>query len=196
MQRKVLGLCTLVGMLVECGSPEPADRSVHVEADTTLQDTVPLAQGLAVDSLPLDTAPLRLVPATVRLADGRTVTLNIPEGYELKVAAEGMERFRFLAPSPDGRLFATDMHDLTDNRKGRVFIFDDWNEDSARFAKRYTYLSGLHNPNQVAFHSTATDTFLYVATTGALLRYAYHAGDTVPNAKPTVIDTFPSQGLS
>ena len=196
MQRKVLGLCTLVGMLVGCGSPEPSGHTVQVEADTKLQDTVPLPQGLSVDALPLDTTPLHLVPVTMNLADGRAVTLSIPEGCELKVAAEGMERFRFLAPSPDGRLFATDMHDLTDNRKGRVFIFDGWNEDSARFAKRYIYLSGLHNPNQVAFHSTATDTFLYVATTGELLRYAYHAGDTVPDTKPMVIDTFPSQGLS
>jgi len=196
MQRKVLGLCTLVGLVFGCGSPEPADHADRIESDTTHQDTVPLPQGLAVDALPLDTTPLHLVPVTVRLADGRAVTLNIPEGYELKVAAEGMERFRFLAPSPDGRLFATDMHDLTDNRKGRIFIFDGWDEDSARFAKRTTYLSGLHNPNQVAFHSTPTDTFLYVATTGKLLRYAYHAGDTVPGAEPAVIDTFPSQGLS
>ena len=196
MQRKVLAVCTLVGLLFGCGSPEPVDHPVRITADTTKQDTVPIVHGLAVDALPLDTTPLRLVPASVGLADGRSVTLNIPEGYELKVAAEGMKRLRFLAPSPDGRLFATDMHDLTDNHKGRIFIFDGWNEDSARFAKRFTYLSGLHNPNQVAFYSTPTDTFLYVATTGELLRYAYHAGDTVPSAKPTVIDTFPSYGLS
>ncbi|MBK8612245.1 MAG: PQQ-dependent sugar dehydrogenase [Flavobacteriales bacterium] len=185
-----------MGLLVGCGSPEPSEHPDQIEADTTQQDTASTAHGLAVDELPLDTTPLRLVPATVNLADGRTVTLDIPEGYELRVAAEGMKRFRFLAPSPDGRLFATDMHDLTDNRRGRVYIFDGWNEDSARFEKRSTYLSGLHNPNQVAFLSTATDTFLYVATTGKLLRFAYHAGDTVPRAKPTVIDTFPSYGLS
>ncbi len=93
-------------------------------------------------------------------------------------------------------MFVTDMHDLTDNTKGRVYILDGWNEDTARFAKRSAYLSGLRNPNQVAFHITPQDTSLYVATTDKLLRFPFHHGDTVPSGAPMVIDTFPSYGLS
>lgn len=143
-----------------------------------------------------DRGPIKLVPVKVALARGGEFELSVPEGYELKVAAEGMERSRFITPSPDGRMVITDMHDLTDNKKGRVYILSGWNEDSARFAHRHVYLEGLRNPNQVAFYSTSADTFLYVATTNNLLRYPYHAGDTLPAAAPTTIDTFPNYGLN
>lgn len=143
-----------------------------------------------------DRGAITLVPQRVALAEGAAFDLRIPEGYELKVAAEGMDRLRFMTPSPDGRMFITDMHDLTDNRKGRIYILSGWNEDSARFSDRRTYIDNLRNPNQVAFYMTATDTFLYVATTDNLLRYPFHAGDTVPGVPPTTIDTFPNYGLN
>ncbi len=156
----------------------------------------------ALDVLRADTAehgargPITLVPYRVELAKGLSFELRIPEGDELKVAAEGMERLRFITPAPDGRVLVTDMHDLTDNKKGRIWILSGWEEDSARFRHRRVYLDGLRNPNQVAFYQTATDTFLYVATTDNLLRYPFHAGDTVPATAPTVIDTFPNYGLN
>lgn len=143
-----------------------------------------------------DRGPITLAPAIVRLAKGLSFDLHIPEGYELKVAAEGMDRLRFITPSPDGRMFITDMHDLTDNKKGRVYILSGWNEDSARFTHRHVYVDGLRNPNQVAFYTTTADTFLYVATTNNLFRYPFHAGDTLPGTPPTTIDTFPNYGLN
>jgi glucose/arabinose dehydrogenase len=191
-QRNVWALLPVVAMM-SCGG---GDKPVNPPPSPVAVDTLENSTDTSTDRFATDTTAIRLVPARVSLAKGLQFTLRIPEGYELKVAAEGMTRLRFLCPSPDGRMFVTDMHDLTDNRKGRVFILDGWNEDSARFAKRYTYLDGLRNPNQVAFHITPRDTSLYVATTDKLLRYAFHRRDTVPSGLPTVIDTFPSYGLS
>lgn len=134
------------------------------------------------------------VPIT--LTKGLAFRLKVPEGYDITVAAEGLKRPRFFAKSPDGRLFITDMYDRSDNRRGRVLILDGWDSLQCRFTKVITYLDRLHNPNQVAFYTTPTGSFIYVAETGRLTRYPYKSGDTMPRTGGRVIATFPDHGLS
>lgn len=170
--------------------PETGDTTSTQAVGTNMVDTL-----FGVDTLQASNAAIPLISAEVHLAKGLSFSWKIPTGYELLVASEGMERLRFITPSPDGRLFLTDMHDLTDNRKGRVYVVDGWDEGTGRFAVRHTYLTGLHNPNQVAFHEVGGKQYIYVATTDELLRYPYVEGDTAPSTKPTVINTFPDYGL-
>ena len=66
----------------------------------------------------------RLQPQAVKLKNGETFKLNIPAGYEIIPAAEGLKRVRFFAKAPDGRLFVTDMYNLTDNKRGAIYILD------------------------------------------------------------------------
>jgi glucose/arabinose dehydrogenase len=122
--------------------------------------------------------------------------LSIPQGYKISVAAEGLERPRFLAKSPDGRLFVTDMHNISDNKLGRVLVLEDWNDTDKKFTTVTTYLDSLHNPNQVAFYSKDDKHFIYVAETGKLSYFPYTSGDDVPQSAPTTIATFPDYGLS
>ncbi len=199
MERRTLPLFIFL-CLIACtgGGPQEAattveDRLPPAEIDTVRHAVARVAEHMQRSG---DGGPITLRTAHVQLAKGPAFDLRVPEGYELKVVAEGMDRSRFISPSPDGRLFITDMHDLTDNKKGRVYILSGWNEDSARFIHRHTYLDGLRNPNQVAFYATATDTFLYAATTDELLRYRFHAGDTIPGTPAVRIDTFPNYGLN
>ena len=63
-----------------------------------------------------------LVPHQINLKDGKHFSLNLPENYDIIPAAEGLKRVRFFSKTPDGRMFVTDMHDLTDNNKGIVYI--------------------------------------------------------------------------
>ena len=63
-----------------------------------------------------------LVPHQVNLKNGKRFSLNLPANYEIIPAAEGLKRVRFFSKAPDGRMFVTDMHDLTDNKKAS-FIF-------------------------------------------------------------------------
>lgn len=139
---------------------------------------------------------LKLVKHPVRLKNNLSFDLQIPQGYKLAVSAEGLERPRFFAKSPDGRLFITDMHDRSDNKKGRVLILENWNEKEKKFEKVTTYLDDLHNPNQVSFYTSGNQTLLYVAETGKLSYFNYAAGDTKPSGPPVVIATFPDYGLS
>ena len=201
MEPRILPRLGVIAFLACTGGPREGGPVAGPAADTTgtprSTEELSVVDLMRADSAAYgDRGPITLVPAHVRLAKGVEFDLLVPEDHEVRVAAEGMERLRFITPSPDGRLFITDMHDLTDNKKGRVYILDGWNEDSARFTSRHVFIEGLRNPNQVAFYSSATDTFLYVATTDNLLRYPFHAGDTLPVGPPTTIDTFPNYGLN
>ncbi|CAN5893780.1 sorbosone dehydrogenase family protein [soil metagenome] len=144
-----------------------------------------------VAEINLNQQPVKLVPVTVHLAKGDSFTLTIPAGYHLSIAAEGLKRLRFLSMSPDGRLFGTDMHDRSDNEKGRVLIFDNWNDSTKKFDKIKSFLEGLHNPNQAVFYKE----YLYVAETDRLRRFVYHAGDDKVIDTGQVLMNFPAYGL-
>src|SRR6185295_3916915 len=53
---------------------------------------------------------LKLVPHRISLANGKAFDLNLPEEFGISVAAQGLKRVRFMARSPDGRIFVTDMY--------------------------------------------------------------------------------------
>ncbi len=132
----------------------------------------------------------------IHLKKGIDFKLTAPRGYTVVVAAEGLQRPRFFAKSPDGRLFVTDMKDRSDNKEGRVMILDGWNPKTRQFEKTIPYLSGQHNPNSVAFYSKGAQHFIYVAETGKLTVYPYKPGDDKPSGTGKVIATFPDYGLS
>lgn len=86
-----------------------------------------------------------LVPHQINLKDGKRFSLNLPANYDIIPAAEGLKRVRFFSKAPDGRMFVTDMHDLTDNKKGIVYILDEWNAETGKFGKIILYMTGLKN---------------------------------------------------
>ena len=71
-------------------------------------------------------------PHTLTYAPGKQITLKLPEAFDINIAATGLKRVRFFAKSPDGRIFVTTMHDLSDNRLGAVYILEGWNAQSHR----------------------------------------------------------------
>ncbi|MEO8869582.1 MAG: hypothetical protein ABI357_01985, partial [Granulicella sp.] len=142
-------------------------------------------------------AQTALKPHVLHLAHGKTMTLSLPSGFDIDVAAQGMRRVRFMAKSPDGRIFATDMYSLADNNDGAIYILSGWNSATHTFASRTTYLKGLRNPNNVAFYTDpAGQSWLYTALTDRLLRYKYKAGDNAPTTAPEVLAHYPDYGLN
>lgn len=140
----------------------------------------------------------QLEPQQIRLRSGKTFVLRVQKGFEVIPAAEGFKRVRFLARSPDGRLFVTDMFNLTDNRRGAIYILDDFDEGKGVFKKVTTYLSGLHNPNSVQFYRDQSgQDWIYIAETQQLTRRRFQPGEMSPTDKtPEVLATFPDYGLS
>jgi glucose/arabinose dehydrogenase len=140
---------------------------------------------------------LKLIPHSITLKNGKTFSLNLPQDFEIRVAAQGLKRVRFMARSPDGRIFATDMYNLTDNSRGAVYILEDFDFKTGRFGKVVTYLTRLRNPNSIAFYTdTGGQHWFYLAETDKLVRYKYRAGENVPSSRPETLTTFPDYGLS
>ena len=80
-------------------------------------------------------AQTKLVPNKVTLKNGKSFNLNLPSDFEIIPAVEGLKRVRFFAKSPDGRIFVTDMYNLTDNKRGTIYILDGWNAKTGQFAR-------------------------------------------------------------
>ncbi|SJX22107.1 hypothetical protein ACNJC6_01739 [Acinetobacter johnsonii] len=138
-----------------------------------------------------------LVPHQINLKNGKRFSLNLPENYDIIPAAEGLKRVRFFSKAPDGRMFVTDMHDLTDNNKGIVYILDEWNAETGKFGKIIPYIAGLKNPNSVQFYTDSSgQDWLYLAETHQLTRRKFTQGEIKPTDKTEVLATFPDYGLS
>ena len=152
---------------------------------------------LLTSLLPLTTAAaLKLTPHHITLANGKSFDLSLPADFEIAVAAQGLKRVRFMARSPDDRLFVTDMYNKTDNSRGVVYIIDQFDPVTHQFKKITKYLSGLRNPNSIAFYTDAGGVeWFYLALTDRLLRYRYERGKDAPVGEPEVLATFPDYGL-
>ena len=94
-------------------------------------------------------------------------------------------------------MFVTDMRDLTDNKKGIVYILDEWNAETGKFGKIIPYMTGLKNPNSVQFYTDSSgQDWLYLAETHQLTRRKFTQGEIKPTDKTEVLATFPDYGLS
>jgi glucose/arabinose dehydrogenase len=139
----------------------------------------------------------QMTPHTLAYAPGKSITLSLPSGLNINVAARGLHRVRFFAQAPDGRIFVTGMYNLADNSRGSVFLLDGWNAQTHTFARVDHYLDHLRNPNNLAFYTDARgQSWMYLPLTDKLLRYRYNAGDMHPSGPPEVLIRFPDYGLN
>ena len=143
-------------------------------------------------------AQVKLAPHKISLKNGKIFNLNLPADYEIIPAAEGLKRVRFFAKAPDGRIFVTDMFNLTDNQKGAVYILEEWNAETGKFGKVTPYLTNLKNPNSVQFYKDDKgQDWFYLAETDKLTRRKFTRGETKPtDPNPQTLTAFPDYGLS
>ena len=198
-RRWLAGFCTvMVGLCA--GGTSPSQRDVvWPQAAQAIADEAIVAQGTSLQGVHHAQAaePLKLTPHRITLANGKTFSLNLPAALDIRVAVQGLKRVRFMAKSPDNRIFVTDMFDLTDNHKGTVYVLDGFDSNSGTFHTTTKYLTGLRNPNSVAFYvDPAGAQWLYLALTDRLVRYPYRNGDKAPSGQPQVLARFPDYGLS
>ena len=138
-----------------------------------------------------------LVPNKIELRNGKQFSLNLPKNYEVIPAAEGFNRIRFFAKAPDGRIFVTDMQNMSDNKNGVVYALGDWDEKTGKFGKTIRYLINLRNPNSIAFYKDkGGQHWLYVAETHKLTRYRYSENSNKPSGEAQFIAGFPDRGRS
>ncbi len=157
-----------------------------IETPSPLQDD-------ARDILP----ELILVARSTAFSDGSSVEFRLPQEFSVSAAAEQLGKARFMAKSPDGRLFVTDMVNASDNLQGKIYVLGEFDVSSQRFNKKDVYLSNLRNPNSLAFYTELSGTqWIYIALTDKLIRYPYRNGDIRPSGQEQVIARFPDYGNS
>ena len=141
---------------------------------------------------------LAQTPHTLHYGSGKSITLTLPDKFDIHIASTGLHRVRFFAVSPDNRIFATGMHNLADNRLGSVLILEGWDPGANRFTKVTHYLDHLRNPNNVAFWTdpATRQSWIYIPLTDRLVRYKYKAGDDAPASDPETLIRFPDYGLN
>lgn len=139
------------------------------------------------------TSALALAEKTAVFESGKEITYRIAEPFDIAVAAEGIGKARFMAMSPDGRMFVPDLVNYNLSHEGKLYVLDDWNEATKKFESTHTYLSGLRGPNSVAFYRDENGRdWLYLALTKHLVRYPYTAGDLAPSGPAEIITEFPN----
>ncbi len=99
-------------------------------------------------------------PQPPPLEDQRLTRIELPEGFHIRIYAQGITGARSMSLSPNGTLF------VGTRPSGRVYALRD--EDGDHKAERIIILArGLNNPNGVAFKNGD----LYVAEINRILRY-------------------------
>jgi glucose/arabinose dehydrogenase len=108
-----------------------------------------------------------------------------PAGFKVEQYATGLDQPRLMRTAPNGDVF------LAESRAGRIRIFRGITDDgkpelSAIFA------SGLKRPYGIAFYPPGPNPqWVYVGTTTAVFRFAYHNGDLKAGAAPEHIADLP-----
>lgn len=132
--------------------------------------------------------------ALIEAADSATATasesalplhlLNLPEGFEIEVFAEGIEDARSLARGANGTIF------VGNRGSDKVWAVRDEDGDG-RADKKWVIASGLNSPNGVAFR----DGDLYVAEINRILKFPAIESQLDNPPQPVVVnDSYPTDG--
>ena len=115
-------------------------------------------------------------------SDPRLTRIELPEGFHIRIYAEGVTGARSMSLSPNGTLF------VGTRPSGRVYALRD--EDGDHKAERVIILArDLNNPNGVAFKNGD----LYVAEINRILRYRNIEAQLDNPPQPEVVnDDFPT----
>ena len=103
-------------------------------------------------------------------------TLEVPTGFEVSVYAR-VKGARFLAITPNGDLL------VSQPSENKVLLLRD--------GKTYDYLSGLRRAHDMVFHELNGVTYLYVAGSNQINRYAYDPAATAAGEAEVIISGLP-----
>jgi glucose/arabinose dehydrogenase len=197
-----VALCCLSFTVVACAANRQQLTASNSAGQQTNKNQPAEAKAIEGDAksdneTAIDNRPLKLTPHKIALPGGKSLALNLPADFEIVIAAQGLKRPRFFAKSPDNRIFLTTMYNRADNRRGAIYILDEFDQKTGQFKKVIPYLTDLRNPNSIAFHQDkAGERWLYVALTDRLVRYKFTLGETAPTSEPEVLASFPDYGLN
>jgi glucose/arabinose dehydrogenase len=112
-----------------------------------------------------------------------------PAGFKVDLFADGLKGPRLLRTAPNGDVF------VAESKAGRVRVLRGL-APNGRAAEVALFAKGLDRPFGIAFYPpTGAPTHVYVANTGAVVRFAYRSGDLSARGPAETIAKVPSGGL-
>jgi glucose/arabinose dehydrogenase len=123
----------------------------------------------------------------VRVARRTDQKPAVPSGFAVELFASGLAGPRIIRTAPNGDIF------VAESRAGRISVL---RSDGGAAAKKSVFASGLNYPFGIAFYPPGADPqWMYVADTGAVVRFPYRSGDLTPRGEPeTVVPRLPVGG--
>ncbi len=117
------------------------------------------------------------------LARGEAGKINVPEGFEVNIFAEGLDRPRFMNFDADGKLF------VAERGANRILILEDQDGDG-RSDSQTVFADEIDDPHSVVLHEGAW----YVGVPTGVIRLTDRDGDGRADERVTLIDSFPTSG--
>jgi glucose/arabinose dehydrogenase len=113
---------------------------------------------------------------------------EVPDGFQIEEwVAEGLENPRYLLTAPNGDIF------VTESKPGRIRVLRDTTGDGKPDLNE-VFAKDLDQPFGLAFYPADNPEYLYVANTGAVVRFSYKSGDTKATGEPETITTHSEGG--
>ena len=114
--------------------------------------------------------------------------LRVPDGFEVTLWAQGLEAPRIMRVAPNGDVF------VAGTAAGTIRVLRT-PPGQATPGPSSLFAAGLDAPFGLAFYPAENPRWLYVGTSGAVLRFPYRTGDQVASAGPErVVDLAISEG--
>jgi glucose/arabinose dehydrogenase len=111
----------------------------------------------------------------------RSAAPNVPPEFHADLFASGLEDPRVLRTAPNGDIF------VAESEAGRIRVLRAA-EGATRPSANAVFASGLEGPFGIAFYPSGPDPqWVYVASTGSVVRYPYANGDLKARGKPEAI---------
>ncbi len=112
--------------------------------------------------------------------------LSVPTGFTVNVFAEGLDRPRWLALTPEGDVL------VTETRANRIQRLQDTNGDGV--ADTITPFADANNGLNIPFGMAFTEDAFYLGNTDAVLRFPYQKGQAMLAGRGTAIAQLPGNG--
>lgn len=196
----MLGLGLLLGgcqsVAIEQGGVEQASDTAEMTAQAVVPKSTQMPTNLltpepiniSLSDLPEPYASESASQSPNVIAPPADATFNVPEGFEVNVFAEGLERPRWLALTPEGDVL------VTETRENRIRRLVDSNKDGVAEEKETfaTTQNGLDIPFGMAFAGG----FFFLGNTDEVLRFPYEAGQAALTGGGERIATLPGGGYN
>lgn len=176
-------------------SPEIATDSAATPAEALIP-TNPLSSQpikISINDLPEPYASQSASKSPNVIPPPADASLNVPDGFVVNVFAEGLDRPRWLALTPNGDVL------VTETRANKIQRLIDANKDGVAEAKE-TFASaqnGLNIPFGMAF---ATDSSgqgsFFLGNTDEVLKFPFSSGQTALSGQGQKIATLPGGGYN